>query len=227
MKKIKAVSIVLFNLLVIAALLSTWGLSRILPADWFPPSQPLGVIEAIVLIVLFYTSLFSLHRMQLGLFPIPEGPIQYESWQRVNYDVYVLTYLLFFNPLIRSFTLPLPLMRPIYQALGAKLGPNTFPSGILYDPSLITIGSNAIIGDNSIFVPHILEAGQLAHKPIILGNNVTIGMRAIILSGTVIEDNAVVAAGSVMKKDTHIGAGEVWAGVPAKRIAPKVSDPAE
>lgn len=40
MKKIKAVSIVLFNLLVIAALLSTWGSLGYFPQTGFPHHSP-------------------------------------------------------------------------------------------------------------------------------------------------------------------------------------------
>ena len=49
-------------------------------------------------------------------------------------------------------------------------------------------------------------------------DNVLIGMGAIVMDGCLIESHSVVAAGSVVTQGTHIGEGELWAGVPAKKI---------
>ena len=43
-------------------------------------------------------------------------------------------------------------------------------------------------------------------------------MGAIVLDNCVIESNSIVAAGAVVTKGTVIGSGEVWAGIPAKKI---------
>ena len=43
-------------------------------------------------------------------------------------------------------------------------------------------------------------------------------MGGIVMDGCLIESHAVVAAGSVVTQGTHIGEGELWAGVPAKKI---------
>ena len=52
--------------------------------------------------------------------------------------------------------------------------------------------------------------------PVIIGNNVFIGMDSLILKGVTIGDYAIVAARSVVTKS--IPAGEVWGGNPAKFI---------
>lgn len=53
-------------------------------------------------------------------------------------------------------------------------------------------------------------------SPVIIGSNVFIGMRSIILKGVHIGDKAIVAAGSVISRD--IPEGEIWGGNPAKFI---------
>lgn len=58
---------------------------------------------------------------------------------------------------------------------------------------------------------------QLNDKPVIIGNNVWIGCRAIILKGVNIGDGAIIAAGSVVTKD--IPEYSIAAGVPAKVIS--------
>jgi len=47
---------------------------------------------------------------------------------------------------------------------------------------------------------------------------VTIGGTAVVLSDVIIEDWAVVATGAVVTKGTRIKAGEIWGGMPARRL---------
>ena len=67
-------------------------------------------------------------------------------------------------------------------------------------------------------VPDIIEGKRLAHYGIRIGNNVTIGAHAVVLSGVSIGDNAIVATGAIVSKNSQIGANEVWGGVPARRL---------
>lgn len=92
------------------------------------------------------------------------------------------------------------------------------------EPWLITIGNNVHITSGCQFVTHDGGTLVLRHKeptleltaPIVLGNNVYIGMRSIILPGVTIGDNVIVGAGSVVTKS--IPSGSVVAGVPARKI---------
>jgi acetyltransferase-like isoleucine patch superfamily enzyme len=47
---------------------------------------------------------------------------------------------------------------------------------------------------------------------------VTIGAHAIVMSDVEIADGAIVSAAAVVSKGTRIGPGEVWGGVPARRL---------
>lgn len=63
---------------------------------------------------------------------------------------------------------------------------------------------------------------SIAHNAIVHGctihDNVLIGMGAIVMDDAVIESNSVIAAGAVVKKGTHVKSGDVYAGVPAKKV---------
>ncbi len=63
---------------------------------------------------------------------------------------------------------------------------------------------------------------SIGHKAIVHGctilDNVLIGMGATVMDNAVVESNSIVGAGSVVTEGTHIKTGEVWAGVPAKKI---------
>ena len=75
-----------------------------------------------------------------------------------------------------------------------------------YQKTSTTIGNNVSIGHNAIIHGCTLK------------DNVLIGMGTIVMDGCLIESHAVVAAGSVVTQGTHIREGELWAGVPAKKI---------
>jgi acetyltransferase-like isoleucine patch superfamily enzyme len=116
-------------------------------------------------------------------------------------------------------------MRLVYLGLGAKLGDNTYSSGIILDAQFVEIGRNSIVGQYALLVPHVIEGKKLAHYPIVMGNNVTIGAGATVLSGVTIGDGAIVSTGAVVTKGSNIGPGEIWGGVPAKRIGSTLQSP--
>ncbi len=59
-------------------------------------------------------------------------------------------------------------------------------------------------------------------KETVIGNDVWIGIRAIILPGVTVGDGAVIGAGSVVTKD--VGPYEIWAGNPARLIRKRFDD---
>ncbi|MCW5600945.1 acyltransferase [Nitrosomonas sp.] len=175
---------------------------------------------SITLIFLFFIYFFAIiiYRVFLYFMPLQIGEIGENTSEEFSYHVYLLFYLILFYPLMRSGVIPVPLMRLIYLSLGASLGRNTYSSGIILDPPLVTIGADSIIGQYALLVPHVIEGKKLAHYPIYIGNNVTIGAHAVILAGVTIGDNAIVATGAIVPKNSKIGSNEVWGGVPARRL---------
>lgn len=168
--------------------------------------------------VLIHAYAMLVHRLFLLALPLQHGEIGAGTQQEFVYQVYLLFYLILFNTLTRSSVLPIPLMRLVYLALGARLGRNSYSSGIICDPIFVRIGANCMIGEGSLLVPHLIEGSKLAHFAILIGDNVTIGAHAVILGGVSIGDNAMVAANSVVTKGVRIGPGETWGGSPARRI---------
>lgn len=97
------------------------------------------------------------------------------------------------------------------------------------DVNKIRIGEQVNIQDNVMlhctFERHELNIGNnvsIGHNAIVHGctikDNVLVGMGAIIMDGCLIEENSVVGAGSVVLQNTNIRSGEVWAGVPARKV---------
>ena len=92
------------------------------------------------------------------------------------------------------------------------------------EPWIITIGDNVYITSGVRFVTH--DGGTLLFrdrvpdleitKPIVIGDNVYIGVDSIIMPGVTIGNNVVIGAGSIVTKD--IPDNSVAAGVPARVI---------
>jgi acetyltransferase-like isoleucine patch superfamily enzyme len=88
----------------------------------------------------------------------------------------------------------------------------------------ITVGSRTAIASGCQFIDHDhdITGTKLDELPgpeaaIEIGEDVWLGCNVIVLKGVTIGDGAVIAAGAVVTK--NIPAGEVWAGIPAKKIS--------
>jgi maltose O-acetyltransferase len=84
----------------------------------------------------------------------------------------------------------------------------------------ITIGDDVTFGPDVMILAHDTSTKSYLKytkvQNVIIGNNVFIGARAIILPGVTIQDNVIVGAGSVVSKD--VKKNTVVAGNPAKFI---------
>lgn len=215
-----AVFAILLTITITTGIASSLTLASMMPLGGY--HEIFVVFNAVLMVYLFALLVF---RLFLGVFPLKEGEIPENSQQEFVYHVYLLFYLILFYPVLRSGFVPVPIMRLVYLGLGAKLGDNTYSSGIILDAQFVEIGSNSIVGQYALLVPHVIEGKKLAHYPIIMGNNVTIGAGATVLSGVTIGDGAIVSTGAVVTKGSNIGASEIWGGIPAKRIGSTLQSP--
>jgi carbonic anhydrase/acetyltransferase-like protein (isoleucine patch superfamily) len=75
-----------------------------------------------------------------------------------------------------------------------------------YQKAPTTIGNNVSIG----------------HRAIVHGctikDNVLVGMGAIVMDHAVVEENVLIAAGAVVLENAHLESGFIYAGVPAKKV---------
>ncbi len=155
------------------------------------------------------------------LFP-PRHTREYTEKDPLFYfDVMSMYNVFFVYPILHTKIFPLPIGKLLHQCFGMKLGKNSYPSeSFITDPyHFISVGKNVIFGAQSTITPHTYDtSNRLFIKPISIGSNVTIGIHSVILPGVIIEDDATIAAGAVVTKNTHVKKGEVWAGIPARKI---------
>ncbi len=124
-------------------------------------------------------------------------------------------YMTYYLKLLNTFGLVLN-GKPRYISAGVKFD----------DFNKISLGERVVISEKVIFLTHdySLTTGLIAIdkkpntdmafiKPIVIGNNVFIGMGAIILPGTIIEDNVIIGAGSVVRG--NVPTNSIFLGNPA------------
>lgn len=97
--------------------------------------------------------------------------------------------------------------------IGAEIGERT-----MIDMNAV-VGARARIGENCHIGAGAVVAGVLeppSAKPVVVGNNVTVGANAVLLEGVAVGNGAVVAAGAVVTADVPPDC--VAAGCPAKIV---------
>ena len=123
--------------------------------------------------------------------------------------------------------------KSVYIADGVKVIGNVeikenssiwFNAVIRGDSNTILIGKNSNVQDNAVihtsknYTVEIGDNVSIGHGAIIhgckIGNNVLIGMGAIILDGVVIEDNCIIGAGSLVTQNKIIKANSLGFGNP-------------
>ncbi len=75
-----------------------------------------------------------------------------------------------------------------------------------YQKAAVNIGNNVSIGHRAIV------HGCTIH------NNVLIGMGAIVMDHAVVHENSIIAAGAVVLENTIVESGSIYAGIPAKKV---------
>lgn len=104
-----------------------------------------------------------------------------------------------------------------------------FQAVIRGDVNAIRIGNKVNIQDGAIIhctyersATHIGNNVSIGHRALVHGctikDNVLVGMGAIIMDNAVVEENVIVAAGAVVLEHAHLESGAIYAGVPARKV---------
>jgi non-ribosomal peptide synthetase-like protein len=151
----------------------------------------------------------------------PVGRFEYLSvgaWRWASYNALTLILRFAFVNWIRVT----PILPLYHRLMGAKIGRRVqINTAVVADQNLIEIGDDTVIGGDVTLVCHAAERGRLVTAPVRIGRRVTVGLMAVVFPGCEIGDGAVIAAGAVLSTGTRVGPGEIWAGVPARRVGHK------
>jgi acetyltransferase-like isoleucine patch superfamily enzyme len=95
------------------------------------------------------------------------------------------------------------------RAAGAKVGKEVFVnSKNIYDPYLLEISDNVLIGGEAFLNCHLYENGYLHLGKIIIGEGVTIGANSYLTPGTIVGKNSKVGMYTYLFRNTNISDDE-------------------
>ena len=223
MRKISAIEVLLGILVLVA-----WTSQGLFFGSFLHSLLPPVNYRSTAVVLLTGSWLLSTHLIFYGLLvqtclKLPEGEIPIGGAIERRYHLRLILQFFVIHPLLRSNVLPVPLSRQVYKVLGAKMGENSYTSGMIFDPDFVELGENVLLGHGSVLIPHVIENSRLAHHRIRIGDRVTLGAHAVVMAGAVIGNDAIIAVNSVVTKNTRIEAGEVWGGVPARKLKTRES----
>lgn len=106
------------------------------------------------------------------------------------------------------------------RAMGMRIGARAFiNTEYISDPRLIEIGDDAVIGGSVHLFAHYGGGGHLTIAPVRIGARATLGQGATVMGDVEVGEDALVLPHSVVLPGTRIGRGEVWGGVPARKMS--------
>jgi acetyltransferase-like isoleucine patch superfamily enzyme len=148
----------------------------------------------------------------------PVGTFSYYSPQAIRWARYNAISLLVRYTCV-NFIRVTPFLSLFHRMMGMKIGRHVYiNTAVVADSNLIEIGDDSVIGGDVQLVGHAAERGMVITAPVKIGKRVTVGLMSVIFPGVTIGDDAVIAACAVLPKGTTVGAGEIWGGVPARKI---------
>lgn len=114
-----------------------------------------------------------------------------------------------------------------YKSSLIRIGDNASLNGtVIHSNNSVVIGNDCLFGPGVVILdndshntsidPELRWHGKADECPVVIGNNVWIGMHSIIMKGVHIGDNSIVAAGSIVTKD--IPPNQLFGGNPATFI---------
>lgn len=108
-----------------------------------------------------------------------------------------------------------------YKIAGARIDISAFQSSAdsIPDVYLVSIGKNTLLGWNCVILGHFSpDAFTTFLGKVEIGNNVLIGESVTLWPNVKIGDNSIIQNKSVVFPGTIIPSGEIWGGIPAKKI---------
>ena len=116
-----------------------------------------------------------------------------------------------------------PWAKLFLRLLGCKIGKGVFiNTNVLYDPYLLELGDNVVLGGDCVINCHIFEGREIILGKITIGENTLISADAYILPGATIGKNCNIGLRAVVRKNKVIPDHSVIMavpGLPMKKVA--------
>jgi non-ribosomal peptide synthetase-like protein len=122
-------------------------------------------------------------------------------------------------PALLTFLTGTPLLGPALRLFGARIGRHTLiDTTYLTEFDLVEIGDDASVGAMASLQTHLFEDRVMKMDHVTLRDRASVGAKAVVLYGSVVEEDASLAALSLAMKGEVLPAGTTWCGIPAQKV---------
>ena len=205
---------ILLTVLIILDFLSIKFFVVPLSSQWFDEYHVL--IDGFMFLFVYGVLSVICARLMLLISPLSPGDHSMDSGLFTWWKLFTVVYEFGRGALLPFTTV---FARPLVAMLfGAKIGKDIALGGRLVDPELITIGDEAIIGQDSVITAHAITTGMIILREVKISRGATVGVNVVIMPGVEVGEGSIVTAGAVVSPNTIIPAGEMWGGIPARKI---------
>lgn len=183
------------------------------------PIEYRGLINVVIFCAVFFILLGGVYARILRFISPPADAIFSSGDNSIQCFIWKQTVFAYeWTASILTYITPVILRPTLFRLLGAKLGKGVLIAGKIVEPQMVEIGDYSFTGEISLLMAHALMKETVVLKRIIIGKYVSVGAHAVIMPGVRIGDESIVAAGALVSMDTVIPSGEVWGGIPARKI---------
>ncbi|HST96967.1 MAG TPA: Pls/PosA family non-ribosomal peptide synthetase [Geodermatophilus sp.] len=215
---IEALRIVLpSSLLAVATFVTLYGLSA-LALSWNTVATvllaPLVALTSSVLVVVLVAALkwAVVGRYRPRVRPLWSGFVRRTEFVTGLYEAAAV-------PALLTFITGTPLLGPALRLFGSRVGRRTLvDTTYLTEFDLVTIGDDVSVGANASLQTHLFEDRVMKMDHVILCDRATIGDKAVVLYGSVVEEDATLAAMSLAMKGEVLPRETTWCGIPAQKV---------
>lgn len=171
--------------------------------------NPLSFVSIFLGIYIFPLLCF---RLFVILYPINEGESDifgggFSPWW-AGHQIQLLFVAM---PRLESLLIIIPGLYSLWlRCWGSKIGKQVYwtPGVVNYDRNLLEVGDNAIFGERSLTVAHVITPkkgkGILKIAKVRVGNRAFVGAGSVLSPGVTMDEKTFVRAGSNVFPDTHI-----------------------
>lgn len=187
---------------------------------------PIVIVLALAIIgygvagIIFLTLLILTKKLLIGPITVSGYVTIHDPGVKKWFLAAMLTVILDSGP-FSPMTVSLSLFAPwYYRGMGAKMPDSVLigPRAFIFEPWFLEAGENVNIGADCMILGHRGEGKDIILGHVHIGDGTLIGARSLIFPNVRVGRNAIVAAGALVLSGTVIPDGELWGGIPAKKI---------
>ena len=109
-----------------------------------------------------------------------------------------------------------PILTWYLRAMGCRIGNNVVIHGSISGFDLVEIGDGCMLNGGSSISASTIEGGMISFRRVKLGDDVTLGTKAMVQEGVTIGDNAILDHMCCVAPNQVVGSNEKWVGSPAE-----------